>query len=312
MKLVVLDGYSLNPGDLSWDELRSYGTLEVFPRTEKEKVKERIKDATIVFTNKTPINDSDMQGSKVKFICVLATGYNIVDTQAAKARGIVVSNVPTYGTGTVAQFATAMMLELSHGIGEHSRSVHRGDWANNDDWTYLLSPQIELAGKTLGLFGLGRIGLAFAQIAQALGMEIIYHSRTKKDVPYSYVSLEELFQKSDFLSLHSSLNEESLGVVNKNTLALMKPRAFILNCSRGALIVEEDLIRALEEGTIAGAALDVVATEPMEKDSALLGVKNLIITPHIAWSTKEARQRIMNTTLDNLNAFLRGEPIHEV
>ena len=312
MNLVVLDGYTLNPGDLSWDELSSFGNLTVYPRTKEEDVKERIKEATIVFTNKTPIDDSAMEGSKVKFISVLATGYNIVDTQAAKTRGIIVSNVPTYGTRTVAQFATAMMLELCHQIGSHSKSVHQGDWTSNEDWTYLLSPQIELAGKTLGLFGLGRIGLAFAKIASALGMEIIYHSRTKKEVPYSFVSLKELFEKSDFLSLHSSLNEASLGIVNKDTLKLMKPSAFIINCSRGPLIVEEDLIKALEEHLIAGAALDVVGVEPMEEDSPLLGIKNLIITPHIAWSTKEARQRIMDSTLGNLKAFLEERPIHEV
>ncbi|HZK09748.1 MAG TPA: D-2-hydroxyacid dehydrogenase [Clostridia bacterium] len=312
MKLVVLDGHALNPGDLSWDELRKFGQLTVYPRTKKEDVKKRIADASIVFTNKTPIDEKALEDSKVRFISVLATGYNIVDIQAAKARGIIISNVPSYGTLTVAQFATAMMLELSHQVGRHSKSVHRGDWTRSDDWTYLLSPQIELAGKTLGLFGLGRIGLAFAKIAEALGMEIIYHSRSKKDVPYSFVSLEDLFKESDFLSLHSSLNKQSLGVVNENTLGLMKKTAFIINCSRGPLIVEEDLVNALKKGLLAGAALDVVNLEPMEKDSPLLGVENLILTPHIAWSTREARKRIMDSSLDNLKAFLEGRPIHEV
>lgn len=312
MNIVVLDGYTLNPGDLSWEKFEALGSLKVFPRTNPQDVKERIKEAPLVFTNKTPISEEDMEGSKVKFIGILATGYNIVDVEAAKRRGIVVSNVPTYGTRTVAQFATAMMLELCHHVGMHSDSVHRGDWVRSQDWCYLLAPQVELVGKTLGLFGLGRIGLAFAQIGEALGMDVIYHSRSKKEVPYAYVSLEELLSKSDVLSLHSPLNAQTQGMIHRDTLSRMKPTAFLLNCSRGPLIVEKDLAWALEEGVISGAALDVVGTEPMDASSVLLGVKNLLITPHIAWSTREARERIMAISLDNLQAFLAGEPLHEV
>ena len=312
MNIVILDGYTLNPGDLSWDWLNDYGRYTAYDRTPADKVKERIEEADIVFTNKTTISREDLQGSKVRFISVLATGYNIVDIDAAREMSIPVSNVPTYGTKTVAQFTTAMLLELCHHIGAHSTSVFQGDWSRHDDFCYTLYPQIELVGKTLGLYGLGRIGLAFAKIAEALGMEIIYHSRTKKDLPYTYVSLEDLFKQSDVLSLHSPLTEETEGVINKKHLSMMKSTALLLNSSRGQLVVEEDLVDALNHGVIAGAALDVVRIEPMEENSPLLKAKNLIITPHIAWSTTEARIRIMNTTKENLDAFLKGEPVHVV
>ena len=312
MKIVILDAYTMNPGDLSWDWLKEFGELTVYDRIDAKDVKEAIKDADIVFTNKTTITRKDLHGSKVKFISVLATGYNIVDVEAAREMNIPVSNVPTYGTKTVAQFATAMLLELCHHVGEHSASVFEGQWTRSSDFCYTLYPQIELAGKTLGLFGLGRIGLAFAKIAEALGMNIIYNSRTRKDLPYDYVSIEELFKKSDVLSLHSPLTKKTEGTVNKKTLSLMKPTALLLNSSRGPLIVEEDLVQALNEGIIAGAALDVVSVEPMEENSPLLNARNLILTPHIAWSTKEARIRIMETSKDNLRAFLKGEPIHVV
>lgn len=312
MKIIILDAYTMNPGDLSWDWLEDFGSLTIYPRTLPSQVKQRIADANIVFTNKTPISKEDLEGSKVSFISVLATGYNIVDVEAAKAKGIPVSNVPTYGTKTVAQYTTAMLLELCHHIGAHSTSVFQGDWVQSADFCYTLFPQIELADKTLGLFGLGRIGLAFANIAKALGMNIIYHSRTKKDVPYDYVSMEDLFRKSDVLSLHSPLTKETTGIVNQATLALMKPTALLLNSSRGPLIIEEDLVDALNQGIIAGAALDVIREEPMEENSPLLGAKNLILTPHLAWSTKEARMRIMETSKENLEAYLKGEPIHVV
>ncbi len=312
MKIVVLDGYSLNPGDLSWDKLAALGELEVYDRTPQEEVASIIKDAKLVFTNKTPISREDLEASQVKFIGVLATGYNIVDTRAARDLGIVVSNVPSYGTRTVAQFATAMMLELSHQIGLHNLSVHQGQWVKSPDFTYQLTPQIELVGKTLGIYGMGRIAQAFAKIASALGMEVIYNSRSKKDLPYDFVSLEELLERSDFISLHSPLTPKTQGVINKNTLALMKPSAMLINCSRGPLVIEEDLVQALNKGVIAGAALDVVDTEPMRPDSPYLGVKNLILTPHMAWSTKEARQRILDTSLENLKSFLKGEAINEV
>lgn len=312
MKILVLDGYTLNPGDLSWKHLEKLGQLQVYDRTKSEDVKERIKEADIVFTNKTPIREEDLEGSKVRFISVLATGYNIIDLEATRKRNIPVSNVPTYGTRTVAQFATALMLELAHQVGRHSNSVHEGDWTKSPDFSYQLSPQVELVGKTLGIYGMGAIGQAFAKIGQALGMKVIYHSRTKKDLPYDYVSEEELFKNSDVLSLHSPLTPETQGIVNLERLKLMKKSAFLINTSRGPLIVEEDLAQALNEKIIAGAALDVVDIEPMEKDSPYLGVKNLLITPHMAWSTKEARQRIMDTSLDNLEAFLRGQPINLV
>lgn len=312
MKIVVLDGYSLNPGDLSWNKIAEYGQLEVHDRSDKDDVKGFIKDAQIVFTNKTPISDDDLEGSSVRFISVLATGYNIVDMKAARKRSIPVSNVPVYGTRTVAQYATAMMLELAHQIGRHSESVHQGQWIKNPDFTYQLSPQIELVGKTLGIYGMGAIGQAFAEIARALGMEVIYSSRSKKDLDFEHVGLEELFKRSDFLSLHSPLTPETEGIVSLKMLKLMKPTAMIINTSRGPLIVEEDLVYALKNNLIAGAAIDVVDVEPMKKDSPYLGVKNLIITPHMAWSTKEARQRIMDTSLENLQAFLKGEPINEV
>ena len=289
MKIVVLDGYNLNPGDLSWEEIGSHGQLEVYDRTKKEDVKELIREARVVFTNKTPISGEDLEGSQVEFIGVLATGYNIIDLEATRKIGIIVSTVPTYGTRTVAQFATAMMLELSHHIGLHAQSVQEGGWIKSPDFSYQLTPQIELVGKTLAIYGMGRIAQAFAEIAQALGMEVIYNSRTKKDLDYEFVEADELFKRADFLSLHAPLTPKTQGIINKDTLALMKPSAMLINCSRGPLVVEEDLVEALNRGLIAGAALDVIEKEPME-----------------------ARQRIMDTSLKNLQAFLKGEPINEV
>lgn len=316
MKIVILDGYTLNPGDLTWERIENQGDLTVYDRTDivdEECIAERISDAEIVFTNKTPITAATMERcGNIKFIGVLATGYNIVDVSAAHKNGITVCNIPTYGTDAVAQFAIGLLLELCHHIGEHNSSVKRGEWADNDDWCYWNYPLIELAGKVMGIIGFGRIGRRTAEIAQALGMNVLVNDVNPDNIEYKeschYAELTELFSKSDVIVLHCPLFPETLGIINKDTIAMMKDGVFIINNSRGPLIVEEDLRDALNEGKVGGAALDVVSTEPIKKDNPLLDAKNIIITPHISWAPKESRQRLMDIAADNLEAFLRGNP----
>lgn len=317
MKIVVLDGYTLNPGDLSWDRLEDLGELTVYNRTPADKVVERIGDADIVFTNKTPITRENLDSCpNIKFIGVLATGYNIVDTIAARDKNIPVSNIPTYGTNSVAQFTIALLLELCHHVGAHSEAVKKGDWTNNEDWSFWNYPMIELDGKTMGIIGFGRIGQRTAKIAQALGMNILALSNNKRPEleteTCKYTSLEVLLEKSDVISLHCPLFPETMGIINKNTIAKMKDGVMIINTSRGPLIVEEDLRDALNSGKVAGAACDVASVEPIQLDNPLLEAKNIIITPHIAWAPIESRQRIMVKAVENLKAFIAGNPVNVV
>ncbi len=319
MKIVVLDGYTLNPGDLSWDGIKKFGELTVFDRTEftPENVIKNIGDAEIVFTNKTPIPKVVLEKvPSVKYIGVLATGYNVVDTPAAKELGIKVSNVPTYGTIAVAQFTFALLLEMCHHAGDHNRAVKKGLWTNNADFCFWNYPLIELAGKTMGLIGFGRIGQATAKIAQAFGLNIITFDHNVRPELESetckYVTFDELLSKSDIISLHCPLFESNKGMINKETIAKMKDGVMIINTARGPLIVEQDLCDALNSGKVGGAGVDVVSLEPIAADNPLLKAKNCIITPHIAWAPKESRTRLMNTTVDNLAAFLSGKPVNIV
>ena len=315
MKIVVLDGYTLNPGDISWKGLESFGKVTIYERTKFDttKILKNIGDAEIVFTNKTPISKEVLNVlPDLKYIGVLATGYNVVDTEAAKKKGIIVTNVPTYGTDAVAQFTMAMLLEMCHHIGEHNRAVQKGDWSNSLDFCFWNYPLIELSGKTMGLIGFGRIGQATAKIAQAFGLKILFHTKSKKDQLETdhckNVSLDDLLMRSDIISLHCPLNEDTKHIINKSAISKMKTGVLLINTSRGPLVLEEDLKDALNNGKIACAALDVVSVEPIKTNNPLLGVKNCIITPHIAWASKEARMRLMDTAVKNLQAYLNGKP----
>lgn len=313
MKIVVLDGYTENPGDLSWDELGALGELTVYDRTPEDKIVERISDAEAIYINKVPITKETISACpNLKFIGVLATGYNVVDTEAAKEAGIVVTNIPTYGTDAVAQYTIALLLELCHHIGEHSDSVKRGEWTNNKDWTYWLHPLVELAGKTLGVIGFGRIGQRTAEIAQAFKMNILAHTpnpdQELESDTLKFVDLDDLYANSDVITLHVPLLPSTEGIINKDSISKMKDGVMIINDSRGGLIVEEDLRDALNSGKVAGAAVDVVSTEPIKEDNPLLEANNIIITPHIAWAPKESRQRLMDVAVDNLRAYINGKP----
>ena len=313
MKIIILDGYTENPGDLSWGGFEALGETIVYDRTPEDKIIERIADAEVVYTNKTPITAETIKACpSVKFIGVLATGYNVVDVEAAKAANISVSNIPTYGTAAVSQFAIALLLELCHHIGEHSACVQRGDWTNNADWCFWNYPLVELAGKTMGIIGFGRIGQGTARIAQALGMHVVvvdaYENKALENDTLKYVSLDELFAQSDVISLHCPLFPSTEGIINKNNIAKMKDGVMIINDSRGGLVVEEDLRDALNSGKVGGAAVDVVSTEPIKMDNPLLQAKNCIITPHIAWAPKESRQRLMDIAVANLEAYANGKP----
>lgn len=313
MKIVVLDGYTLNPGDISWEGMEAFGELTVYDRTKAEEVVERIGDAEVVYTNKTPITKETMDACPgMKFIGVLATGYNIVDVAAAKEKGIPVSNIPTYGTAAVSQFAIALLLELCHHIGEHSDAVKAGEWTSNPDWCFWKYPLVELAGKNMGIIGFGRIGQDTGKIAQALGMKVLAYDAFKRPELESdtckYVDLDTLLAQSDVISLHCPLFPDTEGIINKDTIAKMKDGVMIINDSRGPLIVEQDLRDALDSGKVAGAALDVVSTEPIQMDNPLLGAKNVILTPHIAWAPKESRQRLMDIAVDNLKCYVDGKP----
>ena len=314
-KLVVLDGYALNPGDLSWDAISNLTEITVHERTSPREVVERARGAELVLTNKTPVTAESIAAlPALRYIGVLATGYNIVDVAAARARGIAVTNIPTYGTDSVAQFAIALLLELCHHAGAHSAAVRSGEWSRSKDWSYWNSPLVELAGKTLGVVGYGRIGRRTAEIAQALGMRVVAHDQpgTVPGTGVEMLGLEELLSQSDVVTLHCPLTPENKGMMNRERLARMRPSAFFLNTSRGPLVVEEDLAKALNEGRIAGAAVDVLNTEPPVNGSPLFAAKNCIITPHIAWATKEARTRLMQITAENIQAWLSGSPINQV
>jgi glycerate dehydrogenase len=311
MKLVVLDGYTLNPGDLSWDGLKNFGDLVIYDRTPPEKVYERSLGADILFTNKTPVKEEVINELKgLKYIGVLATGYNVVDINAAKRLGIPVTNVPGYGTSSVVQLTFALLLELCHRVQRHDDSVKKGDWSNSPDFCYWNYPLIELSGKTIGIIGYGNIGRQVGEVATAFGMNIIGNSRTWTDESqkknFRWAEVPDLLEQSDVVSLHCPLFPETAGIINKKNLARMKRSSFLLNTSRGPLIIEEDLADALNNDLIAGAGVDVLSTEPPSKNNPLVHAKNCIVTPHIAWATKEARRRLMQMAVDNLSDFLSG------
>lgn len=310
-RIVVLDGFTLNPGDLSWDGLQALGPCAIFERTPSSKIVERASGAEVVITNKVPLpRDQIEQLTALKFIGVTATGYNIVDVEAARSRGILVSNVPGYGTPSVAQHTFALLLELAQRAGHHSRTVRDGRWAGSADWCYWDYPLIELAGLTLGIVGYGHIGQAVARIAEAFGMKVITvaSGSGRKPPNAAVVDREFLFRQSDVVSLHCPLTPETKHLVNADRLAWMKPTAFLINTSRGQLIDEAALAQALESGRLAGAGLDVLSSEPPPADHPLLTAKNCLITPHIAWATRAARARLMAATVDNVRAFFADKP----
>lgn len=315
MKIVVLDGYTENPGDISWAPLEKLGEVTVYDRTAYEEsplIAERLGDADIAVINKTPISKETIDKCpNLKGIAVLATGYNVVDYDYAKEKGIPVMNVPVYGTDNVSQFAVSLLLEVCSHIGHHSDSVHAGEWASNADWCYWHYPMIEVSGKTAGIIGLGRIGVNTAKILKAMNVNVIAYDAFQSEVGKAvaeYVELDELLAKSDFIFLHCPLFPSTQGIINKENIAKMKDGVIIINNSRGPLIVEQDLYDALESGKVAAAAVDVVSTEPIKADNVLLKAKNCIITPHISWATKEARERIMQTTADNVESVIKGAP----
>ena len=319
MKIVVLDGYAENPGDISWAPLEALGELTVYDRTsltESPLIAQRIGDAEIAVTNKTPITRTVIDACpNLKAIAVLATGYNVVDTVYAREKAISVMNVPVYGTDNVAQYAIALLLEACSQVGHHDRSVHAGDWTKSIDFCYWQRPLIEVSGKTAGIIGFGRIGMAVARILRAMNVRVLAYSRTERAEGRTladYVPLDDLLTQSDFIFLHCPLTPETDGIINAANIAKMKDGVIIVNNGRGQLIVEADLAAALTSGKVGGAAVDVASTEPIAADNPLLHAPNCIITPHISWATKEARERIMQMTADNVRAFMDGAPTNVV
>ena len=316
MKIVILDGYTENPGDLSWSGFETLGEVTVYNRTPADKIIERIGDAEVVYTNKTPISKECIDACpNMKYIGVLATGYNVVDYKYAREKGIPVTNIPTYGTASVGQFAIALLLEICHHVAHHSDAVHAGRWERSDDWCFWDYPLIELAGKTMGIIGFGRIGQTTGKIAKAMGMNILAYDSFCSDTGRAiaeYVELDELLAQSDVIALHCPLFPETQGIINKDTIAKMKDGVIILNNSRGPLVVEQDLADALNAGKVYAAGLDVVSTEPIKGDNPLLTAKNCFITPHISWAPKESRERIMETAVKNLEAYINGSPVNVV
>lgn len=315
MKIVVLDGHTLNPGDLSWERIKNMGDCTVYERTPAELTVERAKEATAVFTNKVILDAKILaQLPALKFIGVLATGYNVVDTEAARKTGVVVCNIPAYSTASVAQMVFAHILHHTNHIAKHAASVSNGDWAQSIDFSYSLTPQTELAGKTIGIIGFGQIGQAVATIALAFGMQVIFNNRSvkKTDLNTRQVDLDTLLSESDFISINCPLTEDNKGFINRSSIEKMKQSAFLINTGRGPLINEQDLATALNSGRIAGAGLDVLSVEPATTGNPLPKAKNCFITPHIAWATLEARQRLMKIAGDNLKAFIEGNPINVV
>ena len=317
MKIVILDGYTLNPGDLSWDEMKKFGEIEIYDRTTPDKIVERAKGAEVVFTNKTPLDEEVLkQLDSLKFIGVLATGYNVVNTKFAKEKGIIVTNVPGYGTTSVVQMTFALLLELCQHVQRHSDSVIEGKWARSSDFCYWDYPLVELSGKTMGVIGFGNIGQQVANVATAFGMKIIASEINKTDqshrLNFKWAEVSELIEQSDVVSIHCPLFPETKGLINKDSLSRMKSTAFLINTSRGPIVEDEDLAYALNNDIIAGAAIDVLSIEPPHKDNPLFTAKNCLITPHISWATKEARERLLNIAVQNLATFLDGKPINIV
>jgi glycerate dehydrogenase len=313
MKIVVLDGYTLNPGDLSWEDLKKLAPTEVYDRTASDLIVPRAHQAELVLTNKTALTAETLrQLGRLRYIGVLATGYNCVDVDAARDLGVIVTNIPTYGTASVAQFTFALLLELCHHVQLHGDAVRAGQWSQNEDWSFWLNPLMELAGKTMGVIGFGRIGRQVGQIANAMGMRVMAVSPRRSEPPayndFSWATLEELLTQADVVSLHCPLLPETQGLINASRLELVKPSAFLINTSRGPLVVEQDLADALNGSRLAGAALDVLSEEPPPTTNPLLEARNCIITPHIAWATREARTRLMSIAVANVAAFLQGRP----
>lgn len=316
MKIVILEGHAVNPGDLSWEVLNEFGEITVYDRTAPEEAAARIGDAEIVLINKTPVTAELLDACpSVRLICVLATGYNVVDCCAAKERGVVVCNVPAYGTNAVAQFTFALLLELCHQAGVHSQAVHRGDWSRCPDFCFWYTKQTELVGKTIGIIGFGRIGQAVGKIAKAFGMNVLAYNRSISESGKSiarYVSLDELLKQSDIISLHCPMTPETDKLINRQSIGKMKDGAMLLNTARGGLIDEEALALALATGKISGYAADVVSVEPISPSNPLLNTPNTILTPHMAWAPVESRQRIIDCTANSIRGYLKGNPVNTV
>ena len=316
MKIVILDGHAVNPGDLSWDFLKQFGDVTVYERTPVDEVAGRISDAEIALINKSPITAEVLDACpNLKLICVLATGYNVVDCAAAKARKIPVCNVPDYGTAAVAQFTFALLLDLCHKVAHHAQTVREGKWCECPDFCYWDTPQMELAGKTLGIIGFGRIGRAVGKIANAFGMKVIAYNRSQCEEGKaigSYVNLEELLETAEIISLHCPLPPENTGMINADAINKMKDGAILINTARGPLVDEAALAAALRSGKLRGAACDVISAEPMAADNPLKDAPNCIVTPHMAWAPIESRMRIQDCTQRSIQAFLDGKPINTV
>jgi glycerate dehydrogenase len=316
MKIVILDGYTANPGDLSWDGLRELGELTVYDRTPAEAVVSRIGDAEAVLVNKVPLTRAVIAACPgLRYIGVLATGYNVVDIEAARERRIPVCNIPGYSTAAVAQLVFALLLEICHHTGAHSEAVHQMRWTNCGDFAFWDFPLIELAGKTLGIIGFGSIGRTVAAAAGAFGMKILICTRTRREtetLPAAYTDLEGLLAGSDVVSLHCPLNAETRDLINRRTIALMKDGAILINTARGPVINEADVAEALNSGKLYAAGVDVVSAEPIREDNPLLKAKNCFITPHIGWAPKECRIRLIAVTGENLRAFMAGKPVNVV
>lgn len=317
MNIVVLDGFTMNPGDLSWSELEKLGTLKVYDRTSPEQLLERAADAEAVLTNKTVINASSLRNMpKLKYVGVLATGYNVVDIAVAKDLGIVVTNIPAYSTESVAQMVFAHILNITHSVGSYAQEAHAGVWSRQADFSYTNSPLMELYGKRIGIVGFGNTGSATARIAKAFGMEVlVYTSKSQSALPEGMTkacSMDEIFSTSDIVSLHCPLNDKTAEIVNAHNLSLMKETAILINTGRGGLVNENDLAEALKSHRIKAAGLDVMVNEPPREDNPLLGLENCFITPHIAWATYEARVRLMDQAVKNLKSFVEGNVINNV
>ena len=312
MKIVILDGYTENPGDLDWGCLEELGEVVVYDRTDvssEEQIISRIGGAEVVVTNKTPVSRRVLDACRIRFIAVLATGYNVVDWEYAREKGIPVSNVPAYGTAAVGQFAIALLLEICHHIGYHDRTVKEGKWQNCQDWCYWDYPLMELDGKTMGIIGYGRIGQTTGRIARAMGMRVLAYDKNGGE---GHVDLDQLLAQSDVIALHCPLFPDTEGIINRETIGKMKDGVILINNSRGPLIVEKDLADALNCGKVRAAGLDVVSTEPIRQDNPLLTARNCIITPHISWASRESRQRIMDCTVENIRAWMRGDGLNVV
>ncbi len=317
MHIVVLDGYALNPGDLSWKGLEQLGDVTVYDRTPADQIYERAKEAEALLTNKTPLSAEMLSRlPRLRYVGVLATGYNVVDVKAAREMGVAVTNVPAYSTPSVVQMTFSLLFALCTRVQEHSQAVREGKWCRCKDFCFWDYPLVEVSCKTLGIIGFGSIGRQVAEVALALGMQVVAYSRTVKTdffhPRFSWVSLDELFAVSDVVSLHCPLFPETKEIINKANLSKMKPTAFLLNTARGGLVAEQDLADALHNGIIAGAGLDVLTEEPANPNNPLLTAQNCVITPHIAWATAEARARLMEIAVSNLASFIEGKPVNVV